>query len=310
MPRARRYSPRRAVVRKKLIGIIDQRVSEGSHALPSLADLAAAVGASYQTVQRAMQALQQDGIVRVEPRRGIRILRTVAPEKIPRVPSEALSTPSPPRWRQIRTALLHRLVARTYPPDALLPQAKQLCHEFGASAEVVGKALRSLAAENRLVRHGRGYRVAQAHAPRSGGAIACLACVSDTTGLARMSPHGAELWRGFERECRNRNLHIVPVPFAALYAPTVSQADVDKLVCHTEKHATIVGYILLTPTPTAELLRMVTRAVAGTRKPLTVIDESQRAPAVLPLLHQRTARLIPLGSTPRPGNAVGEYLIG
>jgi GntR family transcriptional regulator len=67
-----------------------------------------------------------------------------------------------PLYRQVRDALIRRLVDGVWPPGAPLPSETQLAAELGVSQGTVRKALDAMAAENMVVRRqGRGTFVAR-----------------------------------------------------------------------------------------------------------------------------------------------------
>lgn len=66
-----------------------------------------------------------------------------------------------PLYRQIKEALLWRIVSGVWPPGTFIPSESALSQEFGVSVGTLRKAVDSLASENLVIRHqGKGTVVA------------------------------------------------------------------------------------------------------------------------------------------------------
>ena len=133
--------------------------AEGLTRLPTVAQLAKSGRCSTHTMSAALHLLQRDGYLQARQRSGIHTTGLFPPREPLPAPEAAAAGPKRAHWEDVSEKLLADILQGECPPGSVLSTAKELSRCHGAGLATVSKALGSLCASGKLVRHGRGYRV-------------------------------------------------------------------------------------------------------------------------------------------------------
>ncbi len=253
-------------------------------ALPSIARCARDAGVSYVTMWKAFAALRERGEL------------SVGDTRLP------TTTPDGPRWRTVRTQLVRDIVSGRYAAGASL-SLKEAAAEYGACYRTAVRALNFLEAQGWLVRDKRQFRVRSASTGGFGSTVVLLSTVDRSRSSATLSPRQQELIRACEIHCSRMRLGLEPV---LLTRDSFAAVQSLKVPASTD----VAGYLVWLGDVDAATLEAVLGRLAGTGKPVSVLDEvGEIAPENLPT-SRADAAFFSMANSMSAGMAMGRHLLG
>lgn len=179
--------------------LLEGRRSQG--ALPSVREIARRVGASPQTVQKAIATLAARGVVHVLPRKGAFWGEVPQPE-----PRGMLRNPA---WLDARERFLADLRQGAYHPHRPLPSRKELASIYGLSQRRLASIADELVDRGVLVRKGRGLGLPPPLV-RAGTSTVLVVVRCDPAGRILLeSEREIDFVKSVRREARERDLRVV-----------------------------------------------------------------------------------------------------
>lgn len=277
--------------------------------MPGIRALAAGAGVSPVTMGKAVHVLAARGRLRTVPERQIVV---VPPEAgrgggagaaatdrgLPPPPPPA-PPPAIPRWRELKDRVASDLLALRLGPGPDLPSAKELCARYGVARLTLGRALRALASEGRLLRAGRGFR-RRGHAVRAGEAIVFLAEQPGGDVLTDLSPRSLELWRALEASCRRRGLRLDSRPVAECLARGRGGPP---------RGPDVVGYVVRNLDVPAATAGALLARLAALQRPVALVDEVGLPQGAAWARRASRFRVFAIAHSERAGRDVGEALL-
>lgn len=259
--------------------------------------LAAQAGVTVRSMAHAVALLRQQGMLAVEPGRGIRI-----------VPRDHEPVPSSPagRWQSVASSILDDIHAGKYLPGEQLPAGKVLNARYGACYRTVRKALRSLHQARALETHKRGYRIPPGRVARPNARIILIAAENHRGQLQRFTPRTGEMLRALERQCSRIHARLQTLSY-----------NRDSAVLRADGRVVAPPLTPLLQSPTLGVLvwslglpqSVVDWAVGDCTRagiPSSVLDES--GGVRLPQAAGGLSRLFRVAHDAAPGEQVGRYL--
>jgi DNA-binding LacI/PurR family transcriptional regulator/DNA-binding transcriptional regulator YhcF (GntR family) len=279
--------------------------------LPGIRELARSAHVSPVTMLRAVRVLAGEGLLRVEHGRGI-FRPTPALAAPPVLSEDEVPTRFAPRWESVRRRISDELLSREVGSAGVLPTAKELRERYAASHITVQRALASLVADGRLVRHKRTYRVA-GPMPRPRQSSLLFLAAMDLMGiLTNLGPRAPDLWRSMEQECRRLNLTLEVYDYMKSTAAFPWPDGTRRRLFDKRKGLPVVGSIIWTfglpRGPVAQLLALAQE----TGKPIAVLNETWETPLAelaQDVAATRRARLFSVATGPACGEEVGRCLV-
>ncbi|MBD3239721.1 MAG: GntR family transcriptional regulator, partial [Chitinivibrionales bacterium] len=272
---------------------VSEHVRIGRHRLPTVADLAQRAGVGLVAMSRAVRRLAAEGLIEARPGKGITLPPTREATQFPRTRAA--------RWEEASEALADAILRGEFAPGSQLPSVKELTARFGVSYPSLRAALRSLAQRRVIVRHRRGYRVADLVGRRAGSTIGLIAGGISPRDFVVHFPRSAQVLRTIEEQCMRSNVALLPV-------------SIDRLLHNAEGggvEATglseALGYLILTMQMSREDFGAAYTCLGPQNRPLSVLDEGINV--ALPPGAGRRVRLIRFADTRRDAENVATFLL-
>ncbi|MBD3239302.1 MAG: GntR family transcriptional regulator [Chitinivibrionales bacterium] len=283
-------TPARVRAREYLKRHIEETRRAGNSRLPPIAKLAALASVSPVTMQRAVHALRDEGILAVSHGLGVRIASSTPAREAqpPRAPG--------PRWREVMEAIEREILEGRYAADGRLPTPKELRHRFGVCHRTLQRALGGLVSAGVLSRYRRGYRLVRT-APR--GAVNTILMVRPD------SPDGfrvfrdlrtIELFSALEQQCARRDTRL----------DVVSDEGLEQFLAGTRRGRHPLGCVIWglgwEPQHVSRLLMLLPSV------PVAVLLRRSNEEYRALVSRYRHARIFSFSESRLPGRVMGAYL--
>lgn len=262
--------------------VIAEHVRIGRKRLPTVSELASRAGVGAVAMSRAVRQLVDAGTLDARPGRGIHL------------PQEETPGPAPQgrvsRAEETAGALADAILNGEFPPGAPLPSVKELTHRFGVSYPSLRTALETLAGERIILRHRRGYRVADLVGQRRVNAVGLVASGVSPREYGHRFPRFAQLLRTIEEQSRRSNIDLLPMGPEPGPLPQ-----------------SVLGYLILTMGMALQSVIDVYTRLAPMGKPVAILDDGTGV--VLPSGAGRLVSLIRFADTRRDAETVATFLL-
>lgn len=252
---------------------------------------------------KAVARARREGLIRTYRGRGMFVNRRPPPSSPPqdaRVPEDL-----DPAWLRARKRIDGDIRNGTYPPGTPLPSVKELSDRYGVSYVNIRDALASLAQQNRLVRHKRGYRVYEFGYHSSRPTIVFIGLTDKQDILSVLSTYASDIVRSFESQLIRANIQFEVVGYYELVGGAGRRISLPRL----ERDRTILGYVVyaqrLRTEDTSRLLGMLQQ----TGKPVSVLDVSHVMTDWTPVRRNPCFRSFYYWGGGRGGELVGEHVL-
>lgn len=260
----------RAPIDGGLRDIVAQCRAESRAHLPPAAELAARLGVSPSTVQRACRRLAREGLL---------VLRQGSRARLPDVAGDRESCTGAPRLKRhvVAYAIRDRILGGEWSVSGTLPSRRALCRDYRVATPTIQHALTILERDSIISRLGGAYRINRPGAAGSAGAIVLI---------ARFSGHGVylaphETWpllTALERVCHASGAVTLLRGHVSYDGPCSHlQPDwTNSGVLNASRHA-VVGFVVDNHAIVSRGVQLL-HGLASHRLPIAVLAESDTPP--------------------------------
>jgi DNA-binding LacI/PurR family transcriptional regulator/DNA-binding FadR family transcriptional regulator len=253
---------------------IDEKARAGVQWLPGVRDLCRAGGFSVETCRNAFSVLAARKRCLVVPGGGTLVLPDAAAKPVQSDASSRVSSLErgmTPRWKDVRTRLSADIQAGVYPPGSLLPFCKVLSGRYGAAHTTLAQTLQSLVDEGRLTKERKRFRVFSLSRPSAQSTIVLVAygdTLLDLIGWGAM-PRAERFLHSLEQRCIQHGLRLEYLSCSDGFDWTPRA----RRLMSRQNQGNVLGFVFWLPVLTENQVRVLTRRLAESGRPVAVLDE-------------------------------------
>lgn len=290
----------------KALAFLNDAIADAQRAhssrLPTCKHLAMTAAVSYPTMLKAVRTVEDQGIITVNPRIGIKIVSPFEGNRKQTGASAAYHQPALLcKWELAKVRIQSDILAGIFTDNVLFPR-KELCFRYNVSMNTLRKVLDALVKEQRIRPDKRGFRVRfETHFRHHRGALLMVLPGTNTGMDVSLTMRMENLAVVLERECSRYNLQIVPYFFNEMFNQAKLRAF-EKIV-----RSPSIDAVMLWEVYSPHMIEVVWRA----HKPSSLLEDGDSRPSIEPLLRFSGTRMkiFPMGYTPLCGKIAGRYLL-
>ncbi|MBD3321585.1 MAG: GntR family transcriptional regulator [Chitinivibrionales bacterium] len=293
----------------RAIEFIEAQIAQGTFVpgrpLPRLADLSRMAGVSVDTVWKATQELQKQGLLRSV--RGHYLTVPQTPGSGDSGTGQSFHADRPPLlWEKVKRRLSRDILNRIFAPGTSLPSSKELQSRYAVNFRTLQKALAALVDESVLVPQNRGYAVPSLSTRKTHAGIVLVGHYENN--YLALGMHDETFLRSLEAECAQAGIPLELVGVEINGKAIVTRQISGRKECSLIRGDAVLGYLYLSniANPAGEY---IVHTLAGSGKPLAVLDETGAWSSPRRNMSSRTVRFFQMTTSPVPARQIARYLL-